>query len=145
MPYWRLFYHIMWAVKDRQPLIRTEMESLLYSALIAKGRSLGAIIYAVNGIEDHVHIAASIPPSIALAEWVGQIKGGSSRALNLEFPDDPLIWQRGYGIVSFGQKNLDVVVGYIQRQKEHHALNTVMPFLETDDPDVSLSYPPGWN
>ena len=141
MPYWRLFYHITWAVKDRQPMIRPEMEAMLYSALFTRGRALEAIVFAVNGTADHVHVAAAVPPSIALAEWIGQLKGASSRLLNWQFPEDGLTWQRGYGAVSFGQKNLDVVVNYIQRQKEHHALNTLIPFLEADHADQAGSLP----
>ena len=32
-----------------------------------------------------------------------------------------LEWQTGYGVVSFGAKDLPWVVAYIQNQREHHA------------------------
>ena len=39
-------------------------------------------------------------------------------------------WQTGYGVVSFGAKDLDWVREYIQRQKEHHAKKNIFDRLE---------------
>jgi putative transposase len=62
MPYWRLFYHIIWGTANREPLIQTEFEAALHNVIAAKAKSLGAFVYAVGGIEDHIHLVASIPP-----------------------------------------------------------------------------------
>ncbi len=133
MPYWRLYYHITWATKNRHPFLTPEIEPLVYPLLIAKARELGAVVYAVNGIVDHIHIAAAIPPRIALSEWVQQLKGSSSRVINLNAEEFALKWQPGYGIVSFGQTQLQTVIDYIHRQKEHHAQNALIPFLEAEE------------
>ena len=139
MPYWRLFYHIVFATKNREPLITPDIEDELHGYLTGKATSLGAIVYAVNGTEDHVHIVASVPPKIALSNFVGQIKGATSHHINhLPGRDGPLFdWQRGYGVLSFGQKHLDWVADYVRRQKEHHRSGTTMALLErveeTDD------------
>jgi putative transposase len=61
MPFWRLYYPIVWATYKREPLITPEMESDLYGYLIGKSVSQEAIAHAVNGIEDHVHVVVSIP------------------------------------------------------------------------------------
>jgi putative transposase len=49
MPYWRLFYHLVWATKDRAPLINAEIESSLFGIIIDKSEQLRAYIFAVNG------------------------------------------------------------------------------------------------
>lgn len=82
MAYWQLFYHFVWAVKDRAPLITPTLEPQLYQYLRGKGIDLGGIVHAVGGIEDHVHVAVSIPPRIAVATYVGQLKGASSHSQN---------------------------------------------------------------
>jgi hypothetical protein len=41
-----------------------------------------------------------------------------------------LEWQRGFGVVSFGKKQLPWVLQYIARQKEHHAAGRLQPRLE---------------
>ena len=77
MPYYRLFYHIVWTTQDRLPLIKVEFEVSLHNVIAAKAKNLGALVYAVGGIEDHIHLAATVPPKIALADFIGQIKENS--------------------------------------------------------------------
>ena len=51
-------------------------------------------------------------------------------------------WQGGYGVVSFGTKDLEWVRGYIRNQREHHARGTVVDRLEwitTDDTSVPMA------
>ena len=83
MPYWRLFYHIIWATRDREPLISDALATLLHKRIVQKATQLGAIVHAVGGIEDHVHLAVSVPPSVALSEFVRQVKGSSSHFMSL--------------------------------------------------------------
>ena len=103
------------------------------------------MVYAVGGIEDHVHLVASVPPSIALSEFVGQVKGNSSHFVNHEIkPDYHFVWQGEYGVVSFGGKQLDMVVKYVKNQRQHHGARTTIAFLETDvDSTLSGGKPSG--
>ena len=131
MPYWRLFYHIVWGTKNREPLIQPGFERDLHNVIAAKASDLGAFVYAVGGREDHVHLVASVPPRISPAEFVGQVKGNSSHWINHELAlQDHFAWQSEYGIVSFGGKQLDLVVRYVKNQRQHHADKTVLSFLE---------------
>jgi len=41
-----------------------------------------------------------------------------------------LQWQAGYGVVSFGTRDLDWVKQYIRNQREHHASGKVVDRLE---------------
>lgn len=36
----------------------------------------------MSGVEDHIHLVASIPPKLAIADFVKQIKGSSADHLN---------------------------------------------------------------
>ncbi len=78
MPYWRTFYHIVWATKQRAPLITPEVEALIFPSIVHKACEVGTIVYALNGVADHVHLAVAIPPRIAVAPFVGDLKGRSS-------------------------------------------------------------------
>jgi hypothetical protein len=52
-----------------------------------------------------------------------------------------LQWQRGFGVVSFGKKQLPWVRAYIRNQKEHHASGSIQDRLERismDDDGVPL-------
>ncbi|MCB9106853.1 MAG: IS200/IS605 family transposase [Anaerolineales bacterium] len=136
MPYYRLFYHMVWGTKNREPFIQAEFENSLHNVIAAKGEKLGALIYAVGGVEDHVHLVATVPPQVTLSDFIGQVKGHSSHFVNqkLAIPYH-FQWQREYGVVSFGGKQLDQVVKYVKNQHQHHAEGTLIPFLEHTKPE----------
>ena len=140
MPYWRLYYHFVWATKKRVPLITPEVEDVLFGYLIGKAHNIKSIVHAVNGTEDHVHLVASIPPPVALSDFAARLKGSSSHYLNKAL-EDAFAWQSGYGVVSFGEKQLEWVVGYVNNQKQHHSNCTTEVKLEnmTVDDDGSTS------
>jgi len=137
MALWRLYYHIVWATKDRRDLITPAMEEDLYGYLIGKGMALGAIMHAVGGTTNHVHVVSSIPPTRSIAEFVKGIKGSSAHHINHGLIRYPLTfgWQGGYGVFSLGRKQLDDAVSYVLRQKEHHAKGTLIAALEEQSPD----------
>jgi putative transposase len=139
MSFWRCYYHIIWATKERRPLISPEIERVITEAAMQKSQSLACPIQAMNGVADHMHVAVCIPPRIAVAEWVRQVKGISAHTVNDLFPnlDIRFQWQRGYGVLTFGAKHLPVVSDYIARQKQHHQQNTIEPYLERIDEDAS--------
>ena len=78
MPYYRLFYQVIWATKGRQPSITQSNRGLIYGAISSKVDALSGIIHALNGMEDHVHLVVTIPPNIAIGTFIGQVKGGAS-------------------------------------------------------------------
>ncbi len=88
-------------------------------------------MHAVGGIEDHVHISFSLPPKYDLANFIGKLKGASSHWVThvLKHPGE-FDWQRGYGVLSFAQKDLGRVVTYVQNQKEHHHVQTTNEEME---------------
>jgi REP element-mobilizing transposase RayT len=131
MPYWKLYYHFVWATKQRQPLIDSNLESGLYRAIAAKAQEMQGFIHAIGGTPDHVHLAVSIPPKVAPAKFIGDVKGNSSHFVNYGIkPGFEFHWQDEYGVLSFGGKNLPAVVRYIHNQKQHHADGTLLAVLE---------------
>lgn len=131
MAYWRLFYHTTWATKNREPLIEAEFEASLHNAIAAKTTDLGALVHAVGGTADHIHLVASVPPSAALADFVAQVKGSSSHFVNHTLsPPHRFSWQAGYGVLSFSDTQLDKVVKYVEHQREHHIERTAVPAFE---------------
>ncbi len=131
MSYWRLFYHFVWATRQREPWIDQRFERLLHRAIARKVVDLGGIAHAVGGTADHVHLVASVPPRIALSTFAGQVKGSSSHFVNHEIqPGHKFAWQEEYGVVSFGERHLDWIVRYVQDQAQHHGQGTTVQRLE---------------
>lgn len=92
---------------------------------------MDGFVHAIGGIEDHVHLAVSIPPKIAPAKFIGDVKGNSSHFINHVIrPDFEFRWQTEYGLLSFGERNLPAIVRYIRNQKQHHANGDLIATLE---------------
>ena len=137
MPYWRLFYHLVWATKERLPLIDPTWEPRLYAGLASAVEACHARVYAIGGVADHVHVAVSIPPSIKVSDVVARIKGSSAHLVNHEItPDAYFGWQGSYGVLSFGERSLERIVSYVQGQKTHHAEGRLMRALERWEDDT---------
>jgi putative transposase len=133
MPYWRLFYHVVWTTRGREPLIGAGIERAVFGILRDAAERHNVIVHAIGGIEDHVHLALSIPPSTAIADAVGKIKGASSYQINRRFEatfKGGFGWQAEYGISSISDSHLEAVRAYINDQRRHHATSQLRPHLE---------------
>lgn len=98
MSYWKLYYHFVWGTKNRLPLIDSNLEPELYRAIAAKAQALGAFVHAIGGVEDHAPLAVSIPPKLAPAKFIGDVKGNSSHYVNHVIkPDFEFHCQEEYG------------------------------------------------
>lgn len=124
MPYWKCYYHIVWATKHREPIITSAYEQIIFAAIQDKCAEFESPLLAVNAVADHIHVAVCIPPSVAVSKWVG-----SAVNTSFELPTR-FHWQGSYGVMSFGEKVLPQVKSYIENQKQHHAAGTVNQHLE---------------
>ncbi len=130
MPFWRTYYHLVWATKNREPLITPEIEPRLYAYIVHKAAELGVFVYVINGWTDHVHIIVAIPPHVSVSDLVKHLKGASSHDLNQQRLDFHFGWQRGYGVLTLGQLQKPDAERYVKGQKEHHRAGTVIAWLE---------------
>ncbi|MEO0986203.1 MAG: IS200/IS605 family transposase [Cyanobacteria bacterium J06639_14] len=132
MALWRLHYHLVWATKYRAPIIDPRWEADLYGYMIGKAVSLGCIVHAINGTADHIHVVASIPPTLTVAEFVKGLKGSSSRHRNRVALSgtERFQWQVGYGAFSVSGRQLQRAIAYVENQKQHHAQNQVWSAVE---------------
>ena len=123
--------HITWRTRSDLPLIEPDIESRLYAVL--KHKILiteGVRLHALGGTENHLHLAVSIEPELTIGSLVGQLQGSSAYYINKLVDRKLLEWQPGYGVLSFGTKDLPWVVGYVLNQKEHHRRGTTHERLE---------------
>lgn len=124
--------HLTWHTKGNTPTLTDAIENRTHHYL--KHRALqtpGVVIHAINGTSDHVHLVASVPATLLVSDWIGELKGASAHYVNHELCNRKVLeWQAGDGVVSFGTRDLPWVVGYVERQKEHHARGGVSDRLE---------------
>ena len=132
--YSEIFLHFTWHTKLSRPLLSSnEIEAMTYRALGEKAAALGdMIVHGIGGTATHVHLAISIEPTVTISEMVGALKGYSSHEVNRRsgMGRKVLQWQTGYGVVSFGARDLPWVLDYIRNQKEHHDTGRAQDRLE---------------
>lgn len=138
MTYWRLYYHLVWSTRDRMPLIDQGRANTIQDTVVTVCREEGCLPHAIGIVADHVHIAVSIPPRLAVADLVRRLKSATSRVINQGVnagPSDQFAWQGEYGVLSFGERSLPDIVSYVENQETRHAANELLPNYElTDNP-----------
>ncbi len=131
MPHCQLYYHLVWTTKNRERWITPEVEPAIHGRLRSKAVGLGAELYALDGVEDHVHMVVSIPPRLSVAEFIGKVKGSSSTSINrtslLAFQ---FYWQTEYGAYTVSKSRLRQVIAYVESQKQRHAERRLYEELE---------------
>jgi REP element-mobilizing transposase RayT len=130
-PYTQLYIHLVWSTWDRLPLITSEIEPRLYSAIAEKCRELKCVPLEIGGISDHAHVLVRFHTTVPIATLVKEIKGSSSHLVtHVIQPDEPFKWQGAYGAFTIRKSEVPTVKRYIQNQKKHHAENNLVTELE---------------
>ena len=131
MPHSRLYYHVIWGTKNREPRITKQIEPLLYDFIRSKAIGLGGYIYAINGTEDHIHLVVHIPRTVPVSQYIGKIKGSSSARLNkLDLCTEKFYWQSEYSIFTISEFMITRLIQYIENQKTHHKKRSTNVGLE---------------
>ena len=126
-----IYLHLNWHVKNSQPLLTHSIEGSVHRFLRDRCRAFGGVyLHGIGGTATHVHLAINIEPQVCVSDLVGDLKGACSHEINQVARMKRLEWQRGFGVVSFGKRNLPWVLDYIAGQKEHHAAGSVQDRLE---------------
>lgn len=114
----KILVHIVFSTKNRVGLISTDIEKELFAYIHGIVENKNSKLIIVNGAANHVHMLVSLGKMIDISELIGDIKRSSSKWMKQHCKD--FYWQEGYGAFSIGQSQVEDVVGYIRRQKEHH-------------------------
>lgn len=100
-------------------MITNEVKPELYKYLGGTVRGLGGIAFEINGMEEHVHLLVKIPPTVAISDFLRDLKANSSQK-GKEFTNGGFGWQRRFGAFTVSESQFEVVRNYIRNQEEHH-------------------------
>ena len=121
-----VYLHLVFSTKERRPFLRDQtIREEMHSILGGISKRLDCPPILVGGVEDHVHLLARHGRTITQADWVKELKRGSSIWIKERDPKrSDFAWQAGYGVFSVSTSNVDAVTDYIARQEEHHRKST---------------------
>jgi putative transposase len=120
--YTALYYHVIFSTKNREPWISADIEKRVWSYLGAVAINHNMRALCVGGVDDHLHVMLSAPPTLSVSNAVKLIKGATSRWIHQTFPEMAgFAWQTGYATLTLGRTQLKDAERYILRQRQHHA------------------------
>ena len=129
--YTQILIHMVFATKERRPLIVPQLKTDLHAYMAGVSRNLKCHVYALSGVADHCHLVFDLSPTIALADFANRVKAGSTKWARRDRGVRDFGWQRGYGAFSVSQQNLQRAIQYVDSQEAHHRKRSFQEELET--------------
>jgi len=123
--YHQIYLQTVFAVKYRKAVIEKAWKEKLFAVIGNLINETDCKTIIVNGVEDHVHCFIGLEPVVSVSELMKTVKAKSSKYINDQsLTPDRFEWQKGYGVFSYGQSQVDRVYKYIQNQEAHHKKQT---------------------
>ena len=127
MSYRQLYFHIVFGTKEHRPTLSDPHTEELYKFIWGIVRNKSCKLYQINGSLDHLHLLSDLHPSIALANYIKDIKVSSSIWLKQqEHFKNFEGWAEGYAAFSISHNDRNKVIAYIKNQKVHHHAESFM-------------------
>ena len=121
MPLVKVWIHLVWSTKDREPLLSAETRIQLFGHIRENARAKGIFVDFIGGYTDHVHCLVSLGTDQTISKIMQLLKGESSHWINKNnLCRGRFEWQDEYFAVSVSESVLDKVRDYIAGQEEHH-------------------------
>ncbi len=117
-------YHIVWVTKYRFKVLQGDIRLRLREIIRQACSEMGVRIEKGVLSSDHVHMFVSIPPKLAVSDFMRRVKGRSSLKVQQEFPElkkrywGRHFWGRGYFSTTCGAITDDVVRQYLENHIE---------------------------
>lgn len=117
----QILYHIVFSTKHRERTLSSAHRPELFKYIWGVIEGQKSHPYWINGVDDHLHIATHIHPTVPLSTLVKNIKLASSSHID----DNNILkhfagWQDGYAAFTCSYKDKDRLINYIKNQEEHH-------------------------
>ena len=140
---WKCQYHIVIVPKFRRKVIYGKLRKDIGVILRKLCDYKHVEIIEAHAMKDHIHMLLSIPPKLAVSDFVGYLKGKSTlmifeRYANMKYKyGRRVFWTKGYYVSTVGA-NKKAVQEYIQNQEEEDIMADQLSFREYEDPFKNL-------
>ena len=115
-------YHIVINTHAREMTLPLTYSDQLYRYIARVIQSHDSILYAINGIENHIHLLIQLHPSVCLSDLVRDIKLSTNQWIKQNrnlFPQF-MGWGKEYGAFTYALRDKEMVANYIRNQRTHH-------------------------
>jgi putative transposase len=119
--YTQLYIHLVFAVKNRDALIKMEWKDDLEKYMTGIVQNHKHKLLAIGTMPDHAHIFIGYNVNQLIPDLVENVKTSSNEWIKKgKLSNFIFEWQKGYGAFSHSRSQLDTVVNYILTQEKHH-------------------------
>jgi putative transposase len=121
MSFVKIWVHLVFATKNREPLLSKNFRYDLYNHIIQNCKEKEIFLQIINGYTDHIHCLISLGKDQNISKISQLIKGESSFWINHNnLIESKFSWQDDYFAVSVSESQLETVTSYIKTQEQHH-------------------------
>ncbi|MBP7810573.1 MAG: IS200/IS605 family transposase [Bacteroidia bacterium] len=143
--YTQIFYHIVFAVRNRESLITPPIKDELYKYISGIVTNQKQKLFIINGMPDHVHLLLNCKPNMNLSDLVREIKEHSTKFINdKKILPGKFYWQAGFGAFTVSKKDVAMILNYIKTQEDHHKKKTFreeyLEFLKENEIEFKEEY-----
>ena len=127
MGYIKIWIHLVWTTKDRQPILLKEIRQTVFEHIRNNAKSKDIYIDFINGHAEHVHCLISLKSNQNIDKILMLLKGESSFWINRNnLTQAKFEWQDEYFAVSVSESVVNKVRDYIKNQEVHHQKKSFM-------------------
>ena len=115
-------YHIVINTYRREMTLPLASSDRLYRYIGSVIQNTQSTLYAINGIENHIHLLINLHPSVRLADLIRDIKLSTTQWIKQNREEFPQFagWGKEYGAFTYALRDKEMVTNYIKNQREHH-------------------------
>ena len=122
MSYVRVWVHLVFATKNREPWLKKEIRYDVHKHIIENCKEKEIFLQAINGYTDHLHCLISLGREQSISKVAQLIKGESSFWINKNnLVPEKFMWQDDYYANSVSESKVKMVQNYIRNQEAHHS------------------------
>ena len=136
---WKCQYHLVLVPKYRRKIIYQALRKDIGVILRKLCEYKKVEIIEAHAMPDHIHMLVSIPPKLAVSDFVGYLKGKSTlmifeRHANMKYKYGcRVFWTKGYYVNTVGG-NKKAIQEYIRNQELEDQMMDQLSLKEYEDP-----------
>ena len=122
--YVQAYFHLVFAVKNRDALILKSWKSELEKYITGIVQNNKHKLIAIGTMPDHIHIFIGYNLNQTIPDLVENIKTSSNHWIKeRKFTNFKFSWQKGYGAFTHSHSQINTVAKYVLNQNTHHRKN----------------------
>ena len=122
MSWVRVYIHVVFSTKNREPFLNSEkLRRQVFQHIKKNADEKDIWLDCVNGWQEHAHCLISLGKEQTISKVAQLIKGESSFWINQsKLTENKFVWQDDFWAVGVSESHLQSVRNYIHNQEEHH-------------------------